>query len=138
MFRLNRFMRELVEPTPVRRQQPPGPVVIWNLVRRCNLNCKHCYSLSADVDFPGELSTEEVFTVMDDLRGADVDFVTIGQYLRPSPRHAAVERYWAPEEFVELSRVAEEKGFLLVSASPMTRSSYHADEDFQRLRARRH
>ena len=46
MFRLNRFMREIVEPTPVRRQQPPGPVVIWNLIRRCNLNCKHCYSLS--------------------------------------------------------------------------------------------
>ena len=58
MFRLNQFMRELIEPTPVRRRVPPGPVVIWNLIRRCNLNCRHCYSLSADVDFPGELTTE--------------------------------------------------------------------------------
>jgi heme d1 biosynthesis radical SAM protein NirJ len=68
MFRLSQFMQELVTPTPVRRAAPPGPVVIWNLIRRCNLNCKHCYSLSADVDFPGELSTEEVFAVMDDLK----------------------------------------------------------------------
>ena len=72
MFRLSQFMRELIEPTPVRRAQPPGPVVIWNLVRRCNLNCIHCYSLSADVDFPGELTTEEVFRVMDDLKAARV------------------------------------------------------------------
>ncbi len=72
MFRLSRFMRELVEPTPLRMSAPPGPVVIWNLVRRCNLNCKHCYSLSADVDFPGELSTEEVFAVMDDLKAFGV------------------------------------------------------------------
>ena len=72
MFRLSQFMKELVSPTPVRRGQPPGPVVIWNLIRRCNLNCKHCYSLSADVDFPGELSTEEVFAVMDDLKAFGV------------------------------------------------------------------
>ena len=72
MFRLSQFMKELVAPTPVRRGKPPGPVVIWNLIRRCNLNCKHCYSLSADVDFPGELSTEEVFAVMDDLRAFGV------------------------------------------------------------------
>ena len=70
MFRLSQFMQELVEPTPLRRQRkPPGPVVIWNLIRRCNLNCNHCYSLSCDIDFPGELSTAEVFAVMDDLRG---------------------------------------------------------------------
>jgi len=68
MFRLSQFMQELVTPTPVRRAAPPGPVVIWNLIRRCNLNCKHCYSLSADVDFPGELTTNEVFGVMDDLK----------------------------------------------------------------------
>jgi heme d1 biosynthesis radical SAM protein NirJ len=72
MFRLSRFMRELIEPTPVRQNAPPGPVVIWNLIRRCNLNCKHCYSLSTDVDFPGELSTEEVFAVMDDLKAFGV------------------------------------------------------------------
>ncbi len=72
MFRLSRFLEELVRPTPARRREPPGPVVIWNLIRRCNLNCIHCYSLSADVDFPGELSTEEVFRVMEDLRAAGV------------------------------------------------------------------
>lgn len=80
---------------------------------------------------------EEVEEVMDDLRDADVDFMTIGQYLRPTPRHAAVERYWTPEEFEQLRAAADARGFLLVSASPMTRSSYHADDDFQRLRARR-
>lgn len=68
MFRLSQFMRELIEPTPVRHAVPPGPVVIWNLIRRCNLNCIHCYSLSAETDFPGELSTGEVFQVMDDLK----------------------------------------------------------------------
>jgi len=72
MFRLSQFMRELIEPTPVRPAKPPGPVVIWNLIRRCNLNCIHCYSLSTDVDFPGELSTGEVFQVMDDLKAARV------------------------------------------------------------------
>ena len=72
MFRLSQFMKELISPTPVRHRKPPGPVVIWNLIRRCNLNCKHCYSLSADVDFPGELSTEEVFEVMDDLKAFGV------------------------------------------------------------------
>jgi heme d1 biosynthesis radical SAM protein NirJ len=72
MFRLSQFMQEIKTPTPVRKGKSPGPVVIWNLVRRCNLNCKHCYSLSADTDFPGELSTEEVFTVMDDLKAFKV------------------------------------------------------------------
>ncbi len=68
MFRISNFMRELVEPTPLSPQrQPPGPVVIWNLVRRCNLTCKHCYSISADKDFPGELDFDEVCRVMDDL-----------------------------------------------------------------------
>jgi len=62
-------MQEIANPTPMgSKRNPPGPVVIWNLVRRCNLTCKHCYSISADKDFPGELSTEEVFTVMDDLK----------------------------------------------------------------------
>jgi heme d1 biosynthesis radical SAM protein NirJ len=66
-------MRELREPTPFEpRSAPAGPVVIWNLIRRCNLACRHCYSISADVDFPGELSTAEVFAVMDDLKGFGV------------------------------------------------------------------
>jgi heme d1 biosynthesis radical SAM protein NirJ len=69
MFRVSRFMNELVRPAPAGpRRDPPGPVVIWNLIRRCNLTCLHCYSISADIDFPGELSTEEVFRVMDDLK----------------------------------------------------------------------
>jgi len=73
MFRATQFMQELVNPTPVGpHRNPPGPVVIWNLVRRCNLTCKHCYSISADKDFPGELSTAEVFRVMDDLKAARV------------------------------------------------------------------
>ena len=73
MFRISQFMQELVHPTPlVDRRAPPGPVVIWNLIRRCNLTCKHCYSISADIDFKGELSTTEAFTVMDDLKAFGV------------------------------------------------------------------
>ena len=69
MFRISRFMQELERPSaPGPARKPPGPVVIWNLVRRCNLNCLHCYSISADVDFPGELSKAEVFEVMEDLK----------------------------------------------------------------------
>ncbi len=73
MFRVTQFMQELITPTPAGpRRNPPGPVVIWNLVRRCNLTCKHCYAISADRDFPGELSTDEVLRVMDDLKAARV------------------------------------------------------------------
>jgi len=69
MFRISEYMREIAVPTPLGpKRNPPGPVVIWNLIRRCNLTCKHCYSISADKDFAGELSTAEVYTVMDDLR----------------------------------------------------------------------
>ena len=75
--------------------------------------------------------------VMDDLRDADVDFLTVGQYLRPTPKHASVERYWSPEEFDDLAREGRARGFLLVSASPLTRSSYHARQDFRRLQAAR-
>ncbi len=73
MFRISHYMRELVNPTPLGpRRVPGGPVVIWNLIRRCNLTCKHCYSISADRDFPGELATDEVFAVMDDLKAFGV------------------------------------------------------------------
>jgi heme d1 biosynthesis radical SAM protein NirJ len=69
LFRISQYLRQIAAPTPVGpKRNPPGPVVIWNLIRRCNLRCKHCYSISTDVDFPGELSTDEVFTVMDDLK----------------------------------------------------------------------
>ncbi len=80
---------------------------------------------------------DEVLQVMDDLRSADVDFLTFGQYLQPTRRHAAVARFVPPEEFSELAGIARAKGFLLVSSSPLTRSSYHADEDFARLRQAR-
>ena len=80
---------------------------------------------------------EEVYQVMDDLRAAGVDFLTIGQYLQPTPRHAAVERFVPPGEFADMARMARGKGFLMVSASPLTRSSYHAGEDFERLKAAR-
>jgi lipoic acid synthetase len=80
---------------------------------------------------------EEVMQVMDDLRSADVDFLTIGQYLQPTRKHAAIERFWTPEEFKALEAIAYSKGFLMVSATPLTRSSHHAGEDFARLRAAR-
>jgi lipoyl synthase len=79
----------------------------------------------------------EVLQVMDDLRAADVDFLTIGQYLQPTPKHHAIARFVTPEEFAGYKSLALGKGFLLVSASPLTRSSYHAGEDFARLRAAR-
>jgi lipoic acid synthetase len=82
-------------------------------------------------------SREEIMQVMDDLRSAEVDFLTIGQYLQPTRKHAAVERFWTPDEFKALEAIARAKGFLMVSASPLTRSSYHAGEDFARLRAAR-
>jgi lipoic acid synthetase len=80
---------------------------------------------------------DEIRTVMDDLRAAEVDFLTVGQYLRPTPRHARVERYMPPEEFDELAREALDRGFLRVAASPLTRSSYHAEADFRALQAAR-
>ncbi len=80
---------------------------------------------------------EEVFAVMDDLRASDVDFLTIGQYLQPTPKHAGIDRFVTPEEFEEYKQVGLGKGFLLVASSPLTRSSYHADKDFEQLRAAR-
>ena len=79
----------------------------------------------------------ELMQVMDDLRVADVDFLTIGQYLQPTPKHAPVDRFVTPDEFDELAGIARTKGFLLVSATPLTRSSYHADKDFVALREAR-
>ena len=79
----------------------------------------------------------EVLQVMDDLRSADVDFLTIGQYLQPTVKHAAVDRFVTPEEFGDYASAARGKGFLLVSSTPLTRSSYHADRDFAALRTAR-
>ena len=82
-------------------------------------------------------SREEIMQVMDDLRAAGVDFLTIGQYLQPTKKHAAIDRFWSPDEFKSLEAIARAKGFLMVSASPLTRSSYHADTDFAALKAAR-
>jgi len=82
-------------------------------------------------------SKEEVMQVMDDMRSAGIDFLTIGQYLQPTRKHAAVDRYVSPDEFAAYEEIARSKGFLMVSASPLTRSSYHAGEDFARLREAR-
>lgn len=82
-------------------------------------------------------SRAEIIQVMDDMRTAGVDFLTIGQYLQPTRKHAAIDRYWTPEEFKGLHTIALAKGFLMVSASPLTRSSHHAGEDFLKLRAAR-
>jgi heme d1 biosynthesis radical SAM protein NirJ len=94
-------MQELVNPTPVvERRSPPGPVVIWNLIRRCNLTCKHCYSISADIDFKGELSTDEVYTVMDDLKDFKVPVLIL----------SGGEPLLRPDIF-DISRRAKDKGF---------------------------
>jgi lipoic acid synthetase len=77
---------------------------------------------------------DEILQVMDDLISAEVDFLTIGQYLQPSVKHYPLERYVHPEEFAELKKIAESKGFLIVASSPLTRSSYHADEDFSKMK----
>jgi lipoic acid synthetase len=82
-------------------------------------------------------SKEEILQVMDDLRSARVDFLTIGQYLQPTRKHHPVDRFVPPDEFKTYEKRAYNKGFLMVSASPLTRSSYHAGEDFARLRAAR-
>ncbi len=78
---------------------------------------------------------DEILQVMDDMRSAGVDFITIGQYLPPTRKHAQLVRYWTPEEFELLKSIAQAKGFLMVASSPLTRSSFHAGEDFAKLRA---
>ena len=80
---------------------------------------------------------EEVVQVMDDLISAKVDFLTIGQYLQPSAKHHPLKKYYHPDEFKEFGEIAKSKGFLLVSSTPLTRSSYHADEDFRKLKTQR-
>jgi heme d1 biosynthesis radical SAM protein NirJ len=101
MFRISQYMRELVAPTPLHpHRKPRGPVVIWNLIRRCNLTCKHCYSISADTDFKGELSTAEVYTVMDDLKAFGVPVLIL----------SGGEPLLRPDIF-EISNRAREMGF---------------------------
>ena len=97
--------------------------------KQCN---KKVFTKSGIMVGLGE-NKEEIIQVMDDLRSAEVDFITIGQYLQPSVKHHPLHRYYHPNEFKELASIAKTKGFLLVSSSPLTRSSYHADENFRKL-----
>jgi len=97
--------------------------------KQCN---KKVFTKSGIMVGLGE-NKEEIIQVMDDLRSAEVDFITIGQYLQPSVKHHPLHRYYHPNEFKELASIAKTKGFLLASSSPLTRSSYHADEDFRKL-----
>jgi lipoic acid synthetase len=120
------------------RQVRPGSryfasVQLLKNVKKIN---KNIFTKSGIMIGLGE-SKDEILQVMDDLRFADVDFLTIGQYLQPSAKHHPLDRYYEPEEFDELKTIAESKGFLLVSSSPLTRSSYHADEDFTVLQKNR-
>ncbi|HVF10859.1 MAG TPA: lipoyl synthase, partial [Abditibacteriaceae bacterium] len=102
---------------------------------------KHVKAFDASIKTKSGLMTglgetmEEIVEVLHDLKTHGVDFVTIGQYLRPSPRHLPVEKYYHPDEFVELKRVGEQMGFSMVAAGPFVRSSYHAGEDFERANA---
>ena len=102
------------------------------LLKNAKKQNKKVFSKSGIMVGLGE-NREEIIQVMDDLRSAEVDFITIGQYLQPSPKHHPLQRYYHPVEFKELETIAKTKGFLLVSSSPLTRSSYHADEDFRKL-----
>ncbi len=102
------------------------------LLKNAKIENKKVFTKSGIMVGLGE-NKEEIIQVMDDLRSAQVDFITIGQYLQPSPKHHPLHRYYHPNEFKELEVIAKTKGFLLVSSSPLTRSSYHADEDFKKL-----
>ncbi len=107
-----------------------------NLLRRVKEIDPSMFTKSGLMVGLGE-TKEQVLQVMDDMRSADIDFITIGQYLRPTLRHAPVDRYVHPDEFEMYKKMAYAKGFLMVSASPLTRSSYHAGDDFARMRDER-
>ncbi|WP_370372607.1 lipoyl synthase, partial [Henriciella pelagia] len=106
------------------------------LLERVKLRDPNQFTKSGIMVGLGE-TKEEVMQVMDDMRSAGIDFLTIGQYLQPTRKHAAVDRFVDPDEFRAYEEIARSKGFLMVSASPLTRSSYHAGEDFEQMRAAR-
>lgn len=107
-----------------------------NLLANVKLNNSKIFTKSGLMVGMGE-NKDELCQVMDDLRCADVDFLTIGQYLQPTPRHYPIKRFVTPEEFKVFEEIAYSKGFLMVSSSPLTRSSYHAGEDFAILQSKR-
>jgi len=106
------------------------------LLKNAKINNNKVFTKSGIMVGLGE-EQDEIIQVMDDLRSAKVDFLTIGQYLQPSVKHHPLQKYYHPDEFKELGSIAKSKGFLLVSSSPLTRSSYHADEDFAQLQKNR-
>ena len=113
MFRLSQYMRELLDPTPLKpARKPSAPVVIWNLIRRCNLTCKHCYTTSADIDFPGELTTPEIYTVMDELKAFKVPVLIL----------SGGEPLLHPDIFA-ISRRAKDMGFYVALSSNGTKIS---------------
>ena len=115
MFRLSQFMHEIADPKPLGpSRNPPGPVVIWNLIRRCNLMCKHCYSISGNVDFPGELDTAQVFEVMDDLKAFKVPVLIL----------SGGEPLLRPDIF-DISRRAKDMGFYVGLSSNGTLINNH-------------
>jgi len=120
------------------RQVRPGSRYFASveLLKNAKIIDKNIFTKSGLMVGLGE-NKDEIIQVMDDLRYAEVDFLTIGQYLQPSVKHHPLERYYSPNEFEELKTIAESKGFLLVSSSPLTRSSYHADKDFAELKKNR-
>jgi sulfatase maturation enzyme AslB (radical SAM superfamily) len=129
MFRISQFMQEIAAPTPLGpARKPPGPVVIWNLIRRCNLTCKHCYSISADKDFAGELSTAEVFRVMDQLKAFRVPALIL----------SGGEPLLRPDIF-EISARSKQMGFFTALSSNGTLIDASMCEKHQghRLRLRR-
>ena len=106
------------------------------LLKNAKLFNKNIFTKSGLMVGFGE-TKDEIIQVMDDLRSAEVDFLTIGQYLQPSVKHYPLNKYYHPDEFDEFENIAKSKGFLLVSSSPLTRSSYHADQDFAELKKNR-
>ncbi len=113
MFRLSHYMRELIDPTPLKpSRKPAAPVVIWNLIRRCNLTCKHCYTTSTDIDFPNELTTPQIYTVMDDLKAFKVPVLIL----------SGGEPLLHPDIFA-ISRHAKDLGFYVALSSNGTKIS---------------
>ena len=107
-----------------------------NLLHNIKIKNPNVFTKSGLMVGLGE-TKEEIYQVMDDLRSADVDFITLGQYLPPTPKHAKLERFVTPKEFEEYKTMAYAKGFLMVASSPLTRSSYHASEDFKEMQKNR-
>ena len=129
-------MRSAVSYTHLRAHETDSYLVCRLLLEKVKERDPSQFTKSGLMVGLGE-TKEEVMQVMDDMRSAGIDFLTIGQYLQPTRKHAAVDRFVTPEEFKAYETIAKAKGFLLVSASPLTRSSYHADSDFAKLQAAR-